>query len=65
MNLVVADNMAEFRKPCEQGTCVEAAAMQLVVVRDSKSPDGPLLVFSRTEWKEFIGAVKDGLYDVG
>jgi hypothetical protein len=35
----------------------------VVAVRDSKNPDGPVLVFSRAEWAAFVGAVKDGEID--
>lgn len=35
--------------------CVEVAAFgDRIALRDSKNPDGPVLLFSRTEWKEFI-----------
>ncbi|MGW5154673.1 DUF397 domain-containing protein [Nonomuraea wenchangensis] len=47
------------------GQCVEVA-MNLpgvVAVRDSKDPDGPKLLFTRDEWKAFIGGVMDGEFD--
>ncbi|MEV0597610.1 DUF397 domain-containing protein [Nonomuraea cavernae] len=48
------------------GQCVEVA-MNLpgvVAVRDSKDPDGPKLLFTRDEWKAFIGGVMDGEVDI-
>ncbi|WP_307835260.1 DUF397 domain-containing protein [Streptomyces sp. NBC_00487] len=30
----------------------------LVPVRDSKNPDGPVLVINRSAWLSFIGAVR-------
>ncbi len=47
------------------GTCVEVgAAGQVIAVRDSKDPDGPRLVFGRTEWTAFAAQVKAGRFDV-
>lgn len=46
------------------GNCVEVASLETTVaVRDSKSPDGGMLVFSRSEWAEFVGAAKHGEFD--
>ena len=38
------------------GNCVEVAPNlpDVVAVRDSKDPDGPILTFSRDEWASFI-----------
>jgi hypothetical protein len=40
--------------------CVEVAALGSGhhAVRDSKDAAGPLLLFSRGEWRAFVGAVK-------
>lgn len=35
-----------------------------VAVRDSKSPQGPVLSFTREEWSSFIAGVKAGEFDV-
>ncbi|MCM2575853.1 DUF397 domain-containing protein [Streptomyces meridianus] len=38
--------------------CVEAAFTRSgTSVRDSKDPDGPVLAFSREEWRHFLSAV--------
>lgn len=44
------------------GDCVEVAAMPdgNVAVRDSKNPAGPVLRFTPSEWKAFIGGVRNG-----
>jgi len=43
------------------GSCVEIARHgDLLGVRDSKDPAGPVLVFSMTEWQSFLEAVKAG-----
>lgn len=50
--------LAAWRKSARsaQGeNCVEVAAVPgVIAVRDSKNPDGPALVFTRTEWRRFI-----------
>lgn len=59
-----ADNTApEFKSGCENATCVEVA--MVVLVRDSKNPDGPVLGFNETEWREFTAGVKRGEFDFG
>lgn len=43
------------------GDCVEFAPLADVVgVRDSKDSTGPVLVFSRDEWRAFVRSTKDG-----
>lgn len=44
--------------------CIELAhtADGGCAVRDSKDPDGPLLVFSREAWSAFLHATKDGRF---
>lgn len=45
--------------------CVQVAAMvDAVAVRDSKHPDGPVLLFTQGEWDAFIGGAKDGEFDL-
>ncbi|MGH3379370.1 MAG: DUF397 domain-containing protein [Actinoallomurus sp.] len=57
---------AEFQSACDLNGCVEVAMTGAVAVRDSKAgPDGPVLWFSRTEWDDFVTAVKAGRFDVG
>jgi hypothetical protein len=47
------------------GNCVETACLADggVAVRDSKHPDGAVLLFSAPEWKAFIAGVKDREFD--
>ena len=47
------------------GQCVEVAAnlSEVVGLRDSKDPSGPILVFTPDEWLAFLGGVKDGEFD--
>jgi len=41
--------------------CVEVATNlpDIVVMRDSMDPSGPKLLLSRTEWRYFLGHIKD------
>ena len=54
----------DFRKSSfsgDAGQCVEIARdADKVYIRDSKSPSGPVLVFSEDEWKAFVQGVKAG-----
>jgi hypothetical protein len=44
--------------------CVEVAFVDdAIAVRDSKNPNGGVLVYTRAEWDAFIGGVKDGEFD--
>ncbi|XVU25829.1 DUF397 domain-containing protein [Actinoplanes sp. CA-054009] len=36
---------------------------ETVGVRDSKDPDGPLLVFTAVSWRDFVSGVTDGEFD--
>ena len=46
--------------------CVEVAdnLPGVVAVRDSKDPAGPALVFTRDQWRAFIGGTKAGEFDL-
>lgn len=48
------------------GNCVETdfSTGDVVLVRDSKDPDGPVLEFTHDEWTAFIGGVKLGEFDL-
>jgi Domain of unknown function (DUF397) len=40
------------------GNCVEVANLgQTVAVRDSKDPEGPVLVVARSEWQTFSASL--------
>ena len=56
MDLTRADWRKSSYSGGNGGTCVEVARNlpDVVAVRDSKNPDGPALILSRTEWASFI-----------
>jgi len=47
------------------GNCVETAALSAGrrAVRDSKDPDGSVLIFTASEWEAFIAGVKAGEFE--
>jgi Domain of unknown function (DUF397) len=60
---------ATWRKSTASGpncdNCVEVAFVdEAIAVRDSKSPDGPVLIFTQAEWDAFVGGAKDGEFDL-
>jgi hypothetical protein len=60
---------AVWRKSTASGpncdNCVEVAFVdEAIAVRDSKSPDGPVLIFTQAEWDAFVGGAKDGEFDL-
>jgi hypothetical protein len=54
------------------GACVEIALIpgskegsdHVIAMRDSKQPDGPVLIFTPAEWEAFILGVQDGEFDL-
>jgi hypothetical protein len=47
-----------------EGNCVEIAAVAFAaLIRDSKDPDGPRLVFARGQLRDLVSDVKTGRYD--
>ncbi len=60
---------ALWRKSARSGpwtdNCVEVAFVDgAVAVRDSKNPDGPVLIFTSGEWDAFVDGAKDGEFDL-
>jgi hypothetical protein len=54
---------------CANTDCVEVAAAAerdelVVLVRDSKNQDGPVLEFTRHEWGAFLAGVRNGEFDL-
>jgi predicted secreted Zn-dependent protease len=47
------------------GDCAEVAfADELVLMRHSRDPSGPVLSFSQSEWAAFLVGVRSGEFDV-
>ena len=49
----------------DNGACVELAAVPegTVAVRDSKNPDGAMLIFTRAEMRVWLQGVRAGEFD--
>lgn len=57
---------ARWRKSSHSGSgdqCVEVAALAsgTRAVRDSKDPNGPVLLFANAEWQGFVHQIKTGV----
>ncbi len=51
---------------CDGGSCLRvAASKEMVVVGDSKNPDGPVLTYTQAAWRMFTAAAKNGVFDYG
>ncbi len=51
-------------KTCESSTCVEVLRWRdMILVRDSKQDEGPILRFSVQEWRAFAAGIRDGDFD--
>lgn len=45
--------------------CVEVAGLGgRVAVRDSKEPDGPILLFEPVDWTTFVTGAREGRYEL-
>lgn len=44
----------------EGGDCVEVTRTEVIGVRNSKDPDGPVLLVSRTGWEAFANGMLAG-----
>jgi hypothetical protein len=46
------------------GACVEiASTIDKIAMRDSKDPDGPILVYTPTEFSAFLESARNGEFD--
>ena len=46
------------------GACVEIAETAgKIAIRDSKDPDGPILVYTATEFRAFLSGAQNGEFD--
>lgn len=45
--------------------CVEVGEMETTIaMRDSKDREGPVLIFARQRWLEFVASAKAGEFDL-
>jgi hypothetical protein len=51
---------------CNGGDCIRVASDgNVVYVGDSKDPGGPVLSYTKDEWRSFVARIKRGAYDDG
>lgn len=51
-------------RTCNGGECIRVAPQgDQIAIGDSKSPNGPILTYSRTEWHAFVDGVRQGDFD--
>jgi Domain of unknown function (DUF397) len=51
-------------RKCNAGSCIRVATSgNNVVIGDSKSPEGPVLTYSRSEWATFVEGIRHGDFD--
>jgi predicted secreted Zn-dependent protease len=51
-------------KTCQGGSCVRVANTgRAILIGDTKSPDGDVLTYTVSEWREFVAGVKHGDFD--
>jgi hypothetical protein len=67
--MIVNLESAAWQKSSRSGpwtdNCVEVAFVHdAIVVRDSKNPGGPVLIFTPAEWDAFVDGAKDGEFDL-
>ncbi|MFF7455974.1 DUF397 domain-containing protein [Kitasatospora sp. NPDC008115] len=64
---VAVRNWYKSSYSAQANDCVEAGhlASAGMAVRDSKDPDGPVLVFAEDAWASFVAGVKGGEFPSG
>lgn len=61
---VPGDSWRKARRSVANGACVEVASgSEVIAVRDSKDPDGPILVATLDRWRAFVAGAKQGALD--
>jgi hypothetical protein len=51
-------------RDCDAGSCVRVAPNEgMIVIGDTKNPDGPVLSYSRAEWVAFVDGIRAGDFD--
>ena len=51
-------------RSCQGGACVRVArAGEMILIGDTKYPDGDVLTYSVGEWRDFVTGIKQGDFD--
>jgi hypothetical protein len=62
---VLSENWRKSNRSNNNGACVEARIVDDVIqVRNSTDPAGPVVSFTRKEWTAFLGGAEDGDFNI-
>ena len=62
--MTVGELSWRIARQCNGGNCVRIAPSgDMVIIGDSKNPDGPFLTYSRAEWRTFAEGIRQGDFD--
>jgi hypothetical protein len=51
-------------RSCNGGNCVRVAPSgEMILIGDSKDPDGSVLAYNRAEWTAFVEGIRQGDFD--
>jgi hypothetical protein len=51
-------------RDCDGGSCIRVAPHEgMIVIGDTKNPDGPVLFYSHDEWLAFVKGIRQGDFD--
>jgi predicted secreted Zn-dependent protease len=51
-------------RTCDSGACIMVAPYgNSIVFGNTRQPDGPIYLYTKTEWEEFLAGVKLGDFD--
>jgi hypothetical protein len=57
-------NWRKARRSMNNGNCAEVAAVPgVVAMRDSKDPQGPVLLYPVSSWTSFLAVARNGRFD--
>jgi len=67
--MALNDTWTKSSRSNNNGACVEVRQLDdvlddVIEVRNSKNPTGPVVPFTVAEWDAFVGGVKDGEFDL-
>jgi hypothetical protein len=51
-------------RDCDGGNCIQVApSAGMILIGDTKNPDGPVLSYTRAEWDAFVAGIRQGDFD--
>lgn len=62
--LILSGRAWRITRDCDSGSCIRVAPHKvIIVIGDSKYPDGPVLSYSHDEWFAFVKGIRQGDFD--